>query len=179
MLGEFLSNGWIKYLPMFLVGVALYHLHNSKWVKIRSAISFTSEIGVLTLAVSLPASGFVLTGFSELGLQNLRYVFDVPLSLLATSLLFFALSRGRILKNLLSLKWLQFLGDISFSLYLLHAPVILLGLYLSNFNILIGLACLVVSIPLSFVAFKLVEKPVQNLSRKIRSNSMPTTGKGD
>jgi peptidoglycan/LPS O-acetylase OafA/YrhL len=179
MLGEHLSNGWIKYLPMFIIGVALYHLHHNKWVNKKDTLSVFSEIGVLALAVFLPASGFVLTGLKELGLENLRYVLDVPLSLLATSLLFFALSRGRFLKNVLSIKWLQFLGDISFSLYLLHAPIILLGLYLSNFNILVGLTCLVVSIPLSYVAFKLVEKPVQNLSRKVRSDSMPTNGTGD
>ncbi len=168
MLGEFFSNGLMKYLPMFIVGVALYHLHQTKWVKIMQPLPIVAEIGVLVLAAILPVSGYVLTGYENGGLENLRYVLDVPLSLFATSLLFYCLSRGRVLKGALSFRASKFLGDISFSLYLLHSPIILLGLYLSNFNLLVGFLCLVLSFPLSYVAFVLVEKPSQKLSRRVR-----------
>ena len=79
------------------------------------------------------------------------------------------LSRGVFLKRFLGLRWLQSLGDFSFSLYLLHAPIILLGLYLSDFNVLVGLACLGLSIPFSYLAFRFIEKPVQKLSRFVRT----------
>lgn len=169
MMGEYLVNGWIKYLPMFVVGVALYHLHKSKWAQIQSKLSVISEVGILSLAALLPLTGFVLTSFTDAGIENLRYIIDVPLSLAAVSLVFFALSRGKFLERALSLDWLQTLGDFSFSLYLLHAPIMLLGLYLSDFNVFFGLACLALTIPLSFLAYRLIEKPVQRLSRTIRS----------
>jgi peptidoglycan/LPS O-acetylase OafA/YrhL len=179
MLGEFLSHEWTKYLPMFIVGVALYHLHRSKWAQISKTIAPTQEIAVLALAVFLPVSGYVLTSFQDSGLQAFRYVLDVPLSLLATSLLFYCLSRGRILNSVLNLRWLQFLGDISFSLYLLHAPIITLGLYLSDFDLLVGCLFLGLSIPLSHIAFAFVEKPSRRLSRKVRVNEADTLGQSD
>lgn len=174
MLGEFLSNGWIKYLPMFIIGVALYHLHHSKWAQIRKPIPLTQEVGVLALAVFLPVSGYVFTGLQAGGLEAFRYVLDVPLSLLATSLLFYCLSRGRILNRALKFRSLQFLGDISFSLYLLHAPVITLGLYLTDFDLLLGCLFLGLSIPVSYIALALIEKPIQKLSRKVRVNEAVT-----
>ena len=179
MLGEFFSNGWIKYLPMFIVGVALYYLHQSKWAQIRKPISATQEIGVLALAALLPVSGYVLTGLQDSALETFRYVLDVPLSILATSLLFFCLSRGRILNSVLKFRWLQFFGDISFSLYLLHAPIITLGLYLSDFDLLVGFLFLGLSIPLSFTAFSLVEKPIQRLSRRVRVIQAVTPSRSD
>lgn len=173
MVGEYLVNGWLKYLPMFLVGVALYYLHQQKWAKSKVKISRMSELGVLVLAMSFPVAGFALTAITDAGVDNLRYILDVPLSLASVSLVFFALSRGKILDRVLSLKWLQSLGDFSFSLYLLHAPIILLGLYLSDFNILVGVACLAFTIPISYLAFVMVEKPVQRLSRRIRAAPSP------
>ena len=164
---------------MFIVGVALYYLHQSKWAQIRKPISATQEIGVLALAALLPVSGYVLTGLQDSALETFRYVLDVPLSILATSLLFFCLSRGRILNSVLKFRWLQFFGDISFSLYLLHAPIITLGLYLSDFDLLVGLLFLGLSIPLSFTAFSLVEKPIQRLSRRVRVIQAVTPGRSD
>lgn len=173
MVGEYLVNGWLKFLPMFLVGVALFYLRQQKWAKNKSKISSMSELGVLVLAMSFPIAGFALTAFTDAGVDNLRYILDVPLSLASVSLVFFALSRGKILDRVLSLKWLQSLGGFSFSLYLLHAPIILLGLYLSDFNVLVGVAFLALTIPISYLAFVLVEKPVQRLSRKIRTVASP------
>ena len=179
MLGEFLSNGWIKYLPMFIVGVALYHLHNTKWARISKPIPPTQEIAALALAVFLPVLGYVLTGFQYGGLQTFRYVLDVPLSLFATSLLFYCLSRGQILNRVLGFRFLQFLGEISFSLYLLHAPIIILGLYISDFDPLVGFLFLFLSIPLSYVAFTMVEKPIQTISRKVRIKLAVTPNQSD
>lgn len=173
MVGEFLVNGWIKYVPMFVVGVALYYLYRDKWGKDQTKLPVVSEVGIVFLAVLLPVAGFVLTAFTDAGIENLRYIIDVPLSLISVSLIFLALSRGFYLKRFLSLKWLQSLGDFSFSLYLLHAPIILLGLYLSDFNVLVGFACLGLSIPLSYLAFRFIEKPVQKLSRSVRTGSSP------
>jgi peptidoglycan/LPS O-acetylase OafA/YrhL len=110
-----------------------------------------------------------MTAFTDAGIENLRYIIDVPLSLLSVSLVFLVLSRGIYLKHVLGMRWLQTLGDFSFSLYLLHAPIILLGLYLSDFNVLVGLACLGLSIPLSYLAFRFIEKPVQKISRSVRA----------
>jgi peptidoglycan/LPS O-acetylase OafA/YrhL len=171
MVGEYLANGWIKYLPMFLVGVALYFLYKQKWLKAESRLSPISEFGILALAVFVPVAGFVVTSFTDGGIENLRYILDVPLSLTSISLVFFALSKGSLLEQVLSLKWLQSLGDFSFSLYLVHAPILLLGLYLSDFNVLVGLICLMLTIPFSYFSFIFIEKPVQRLSRSIRVSS--------
>ena len=171
MFGEYLANAWIKYLPMFVVGVALYFLHQQKWIKPQAAISVLSEIAVIALAAFFPVAGFVFSSFVDTGIDNTQYILDVPLSLASIALVFFTLSRGTLLKRALGLNWLQTLGDFSFSLYLIHAPIILLGLYLSNFNIFVGLVCLVISIPLSYLAFRFIERPVQSLSRRIRGSS--------
>lgn len=66
---------------------------------------------------------------------------------------------------------LAFLGDISYSLYLLHIPVGFLALnVLHHFNVdntLSFFISLAITLAASYVSFRLVEKPAQKLARRI------------
>jgi peptidoglycan/LPS O-acetylase OafA/YrhL len=78
----------------------------------------------------------------------------------------------------------RFLGDISYSLYLLHLPVGFvvtdLLLMLSWPNELITVSAIVVSVGVSWVTYQLVEMPSQRLARRFvaarRRKSIPSTG---
>lgn len=72
-------------------------------------------------------------------------------------------------------KTLSFAGNISFSLYLLHLPVcILLAKYVGkrvSSSLLLFPLCFAVSIFVSWVFYRLIEKPAMNLSKKMQFDS--------
>jgi peptidoglycan/LPS O-acetylase OafA/YrhL len=89
--------------------------------------------------------------------------------LISIGLLFLVLLRGTILRSFLETKPLQFLGDISFSLYLLHSPVLLVTAYLTDFDLTLVFIAFLFVFPLSYFSFKFVEQPSMKLARKLRS----------
>ena len=78
-------------------------------------------------------------------------------------------SQGRI-QNLLSIRPLQFIGDISYSLYLWHWPVLIFGRsVLGQLTAISTLALLLLSFALSVIAFYSIENPIRR-NRYIVSN---------
>lgn len=166
--GEAINSGLLKFIPMFIVGAIIYNsLIRSG---IRSPISNRFEFLSVLLAVSLPVTSFIV--FSEkFGLAEYAYTADVSSSLISIWLIFIALLRGSWLRRLFEISVLQALGNISFSLYLFHAPVMLLAFYLSNFNVYWTLFAFFMCFPISYAGFVLVESPAQKMSRKVRARS--------
>jgi peptidoglycan/LPS O-acetylase OafA/YrhL len=164
--GEAMGIGLLKYIPMFLVGTIIYN----SIVRLGSTSSISKEIETLIIfiAVLLPTVSYVL--FSEqFGLLKFTYIADVPTSLASIWLVFIALMRGSILKRILEISPLQSLGNISFSLYLFHAPVLALAFYLTDFDVLWTLFAFVMCFPIAYLSFIFVESPAQRISRKIKA----------
>ena len=166
--GEALGSHLLKYLPMFLVGTIIY---NST---IRSAstssIKPKFEISAIFIAALLPVVSYIL--FSDrFGLSQFMYIADVFISLISIWIIFVALMKGSLLRRVFEIKPLQTLGNISFSLYLFHLPVLSLAFYLSDFDFLWTLFAFVLCFPVARVGFSLVESPAQKMSRKIRTGN--------
>lgn len=97
-----------------------------------------------------------------------------------TSLLLFSALRGR-MNRWLDLRWAQFLGLISYSLYLLHNHVIGTSYFLARRLLAPGLAtellalalALTVSILAAWIMYRLVERPSIDWSRRIRIRPRP------
>jgi peptidoglycan/LPS O-acetylase OafA/YrhL len=168
--GELIQNGWLKYLPMFVIGMALHTLILGRW---ESEVSGRMEIVVLFVTLSLPTISYLITSETFLGVEY-RYVLDVPISLVAISILFVAIIRGRFVRKLLEIKPLQNLGDFSYSLYLFHLPLISFAFYFSNASVMWVLLAFGLSFPIAYICYRLIEVPSHRLSKKIRGSSDPS-----
>ena len=125
-------------------------------------------VGALLLAIAIGIAAFVTDS-----------AFAITAALTAAALL--AAGRFERMQTWLGWGWLQFLGAISYSLYLLHNPLTGAG-----FNVvrrilppglateLVGLcASVAICIAVSYVAYRLVEVPSQRWSRAIRLKRPP------
>lgn len=164
--GEFAQNGWFKYLPMFIIGMALHSLIRNVW---QSKMGARAEFAILVGAIALPTLGYLLTSDSLLGVE-LRYILDVPLSLVAISISFVAIIRGEFVRQILELKPLQSLGDFSYSLYLFHLPLISFAFYFSDADVTWVFLAFVLSFPVAYLGYRVVEIPSHQLSKKIRGS---------
>ncbi len=158
------------------------------WIPLSSAFSFAQWplffLGVLTYwscierSLSLPlAAGIALATFLPLiSIGDHHTVLRTSVAL-ATALLIAAGALKHFLGTLSLGRVMQFLGKISYSIYLLHMVVgtravhlvmrhygYHLNVWQSMLAIVIGL---VVTITGSYLNYRLIEKPAQNLSRRI------------
>ncbi len=165
--GELVQNGWFKYIPMFVIGMALH----SMLLKIKEKrIAPRFEILALVIAGLLPTIAYVATSNVFLG-EALRYVVDVPTSLTAICVLFYVLIRGGFTPKVLETKPLQSLGDFSYSLYLFHLPLITFAFYFSSASVGWVFVAFVASFGFAYLAYRVIEIPSHNLSRLIRGGS--------
>lgn len=83
----------------------------------------------------------------------------------------FAMNKGFFSKLLSNFK-LVFLGEISFSFYMIHFLIITIGIkiknkYLADFNdIILSLICFLTTIALSYIAYIYFEKPINKLLKR-------------
>ena len=165
--GELIQNGWFKYIPMFVIGMSLHALRlriNQKKITVKL------ELFALFIAGLLPTISYLATSDFLFG-ETLRYVIDVPTSLIAICILFYVLMRSGLTSNLLETKPLQSLGDFSYSLYLFHLPLITFAFYFSNANVGWVALAFLASFVFSYFAYRIIEIPSHNLSRLIRGGS--------
>lgn len=138
-----------KYLPFFGIGICLYKIfYNEK-----------SKLTVVTLLIALISTSYLSTPK-----LSILYVFF--------TIIFFLGIKGKIL--ILSNKILIFFGAISYSLYLLHQNI---GYVIINEGYNLGLnpfasisIAIIISIIISYVSYKFVEKPSAKLIKKHYNN---------
>jgi peptidoglycan/LPS O-acetylase OafA/YrhL len=118
-------------------------------------------------ALASPTASYLMTSEAFLGVEY-RYVIDVPVSLLAISLLFVGIIRGRLIRKVLEFKPLQVLGDYSYSLYLFHLPLISFSFYISNASVFWVMLASLATFPVAFLFYRFIEVPSHRLSKKIR-----------
>jgi peptidoglycan/LPS O-acetylase OafA/YrhL len=122
--------------------------------------------GLLGAIVGLQYLPRALDGF---GLpSNLVGALDLTFSLIALALLLVVAALHRPSRWFLELRIMQWLGLVSFSLYLTHEPIILLFAYLSQANLLWVLVGLALTLPTAHAFYRYVEKPAHLFSRRFR-----------
>ncbi|MFH6999049.1 acyltransferase family protein [Flavobacterium sp. FlaQc-57] len=119
-------------------------------------ILFTTGLFLYTSRFSLD---FILDN------QNKAHLF---LTTLGCSIFLVLSMKNGVCKKILNLRPIQFLGEISYSLYLLHFPVILIACSFFSGNIItVFCTSLFVTILLSYLSYKFIELPFISLGRKI------------
>jgi peptidoglycan/LPS O-acetylase OafA/YrhL len=137
------------------------------------SIFFTAGILVFRfLCDKLTTKAFFLAMLCTLAFTFNRYGITEVLVILLTTIV--------ILSRLKPTVWSTFFGDISYSLYLLHLPVGLRIISLTQrfseneaFRYAMILGALLISIAASYLYYRLVEKPFKTMSQKISYSTKP------
>jgi len=128
-LGEAISSSYLSYLPMFAIGV----LFATEWTSIKKfslvinrfrnpfirSIAWASLIAVAVFALT---GQWILNGI--LG-SSAKSLLTLPMAVTGACLLIFCAAYYPAFRNLLERSSFQWLGRISFSLYLTHEPIVI------------------------------------------------------
>ena len=149
-----------RYIPIFLTGTLIAILEIEKKNELNALIKWIDYSALLSIFIIL----ITIPSFFEF-IFDLKIKFHAPLFYLPFSLLWgiilISATKGDRLKKILEFKLLRFIGKISFSLYLLHMPVIKL---MQKFNDSINQTVdiyffFIVTFALSSVTYLFVERP--------------------
>jgi peptidoglycan/LPS O-acetylase OafA/YrhL len=173
--GTFAANTALIFLPVFLVGTVLAVKFEDiqKWSRTRLTRRGSLLLGIPALIVSLLLLDIHWTIWGLLGgaprfqtiAHSLEYVGAFGLVVLAA----FWMPAIR----LLSTRLFQWLGRISFSLYLVHVPVILAldSVFDRQFTAVRVVASLAAALLVAVVFARLVERPAHRFSRWLGKSS--------
>ena len=168
-IGFFTGVLFVAFMPMFVIGVALaYH-----WGYVESASARIAQrrSGAFIWLAVVGSSAVMLCSYWLLypiaANSTLLIPLTRPIVVVGAVLLVIAAAMWAPLKALLSRRLFQWLGLISFSLYLVHEPVIVALAYLIDdprWVVLIGIA-LACAFAVGF--FFLIERPSHRLARTL------------
>lgn len=163
--GYYAGDGWLTYLPMFGVGVALSDLvttsprtsRRARWGWTAAAVAgllLISSRWSLAPVLAPSAGTTALTG---------------ALVVLGAAVLVAAAVHARPLVRMLELRPVVWLGGISFSLYLIHEPIVIAAAELlgPGRGPLVLPIALAVAIPASAAFYRLVERPSHRLAKRV------------
>lgn len=158
----------LRYGPVFLAGALLAsfvacHLagqsRRTSWALFGAGIALIGMPDVVRLAVTGDAASFARA-------------LSQGLVLVGASLIVMALVRPSLLTQFFALPVFRFLGRISFSLYLVHVPIILGAVHVAPEH---PMRAMLVAVPAAFaVAWlftRLVEEPAARLARRVGARS--------
>jgi peptidoglycan/LPS O-acetylase OafA/YrhL len=126
---------------------------------------------VVVVALLLVVSGWLLPG----PLSTLSRTVTIPLALVGVTVLVLAAAFWAPLARLLSTRLFRWLGLISFSLYLVHEPIVVAVAQLSHGAVWAVLVAPPVAIAIAVAFYWLVERPTLRLARRVRSGRSPVT----
>lgn len=157
--GSVWPGGFLPYWYCFMAGV---------WASLSRGGAPTIQVGAICYALVLMGSGLLLYS-------------GVAMTAAITSLFLMLAAYQRKEGVWLSYRWIQFLGMISYSLYLLHNPLtgatfnIFKRVFPSNaVSEFVGIVMVaVVCVGVSFIAYCLIERPSISLSRCVRLVAAP------
>ncbi|NVO04069.1 MAG: acyltransferase [Bacteroidetes bacterium] len=157
----------LKYIPIFLTGTffSVIELLHKKSFKQKKFSKIIEIVGLISIGLILIVTfGFFKHTFS--GYFNFRNsVFYLPFAIFWVVILIASKYGLGIIKHFLEIKWIRFLGTISFSVYLIHKPI-LFAVNNEHFGISSNLKIYVffiVTILLSTLSFLLIEKPLSKI----------------
>lgn len=148
-----ISNHWSveKYLFTFTIGVFTYII----W-KVKLQIFPTKSFILL-------AHFFLLAYIIRQDFEKTEMIFSIWVVLL----IFICASKSWLSQFLFENKIIDYIGKISYSIYLIHVPIIiLLREYIQNTG-LVGLVAITITLFLSSLSYKFIEKPFIKLSKKL------------
>ncbi len=171
LLGWAYNDPATSFLPMFFVGC----LMATSWDAVARRFGFLDGGGrsrnvvgsaLIVLAV-LALTSFYLVGrpLQAIGLSP-RLV-TVPVVLAGVALLIVLVQQWPPLRRVVTSRIAVFVGKVSFSLYLVHLPVVLLFIYLWGQGGSAAVAGLLVSPFVAVAFYYAVERPAHRLSRRI------------
>jgi peptidoglycan/LPS O-acetylase OafA/YrhL len=180
LVGWTVNDQVTSYLPMFFFGALLAQY----WEPVCRAFSFlgrgrwTSHVAGVALVVLgvCGLTSYFLLGTWLGGLGAPTRAVTVPLALAGIVLLIITGVNWTPLSLVLSTRVMVFLGTISFSLYLIHRPVMIACAFLFGIGMIPAIATIVASMAVAVGFYFALERPMHRLSRRIaRSISEETT----
>lgn len=154
----------------FLSGVFLAFIHH-RIINEKPTLSY-AQCGFLEVAILVLSIIYFLLTFKNIAFNSIFFMYGIPLSAI---ILIFSLQRG-IISKILSLRPITYLGEISFSIYMVHQVTIR---YIENYvgNVVgvsddpkqiiaqIGTSAIIVLV--SAVIYRTIESPARMTIRKL------------
>ncbi|KAF8373308.1 hypothetical protein PRIPAC_79737 [Pristionchus pacificus] len=142
-----------------------YLLHNRLWqfvagfvvLELQEKIKDKRKLAPVSIAASIVLF-WLLSGTSKPDTRSGHLLFRLA-TILCTSVIVLLAGIGG--NRMLSMRWLVYAGDVSYILYLVHWPVIVLvHVWMMTMNSCAILLCLLISVPLSVLVHHCFEKPL-------------------
>lgn len=171
VLGFLLGQDWLFYLPVFLVGVGLARGRAQLGLVADriAALRWGSALWAVLLVAGILA---LICGWLWRG-ANLRSDGDAavqfPISILGAALITVVCAYSPLAKRFLTLAPVAWLGRISFSLYLVHLPIVLAVAYLvgeGGWPLTVAIA-LPGSLAVAYLFYRWVERPSHLLAKRL------------
>lgn len=171
-----------RYIVAFITGVLTSYIYvqtekNSKSFFNKKTYEIISFICIALMITQIPSIQYYFQGGHNFNYSSMDwttyYKYRHLLAVVCFSIFTFCYLNGTgLINRILSSKFLSFIGELSFSLYLLHMPV----LYFIIDNIKINsnfqtLLVFVFTILISILTYNFIEKPFMSLSKKRSSVS--------
>ena len=171
-LGGVLDNQYLQYLPMFMLG-ALIAVSLPKLRSAASRIEARRRSGPLWLAAAGVAAVLITSRWLLLAAEAPTPMTNasIALALVGATLIVLIAAFSNQARKLLEVSTIQWLGRVSFSLYLVHEPIVVAFANVFGHDA-VGwsvLCSLLVSLLVATVFYRFVEHPSYLLARSVRS----------
>lgn len=160
VIGKYAGIDALLYLPMFLIGGALASAHQ------HGQLCAPRVPGLIWIAMLGISSTWWVSGFAPLAAP---WMFPVVLA--STTWIIVEAQRGALFSRFLERPVTQHLGRLSFSLYLVHEPIVVSAAILLPMSLapLVFATAIPVAYVVSEVFSRLVEMPSHRLARRVSS----------
>lgn len=166
--GGYLNETMLLYVPMFLIGNIIAE-GADRFRALGQRLTNTKASWILTfvIAILLMASNGIVGG---LGVSGHLQGSTAGLATVGAALMVLAAIHWPAMGRVLELPLIRQLGTISFSLYLVHEPIVVaFGFWFgSEHAVLAVIAAILVSLPVAYVFFRWVEMPSHKLAKKVQ-----------
>jgi peptidoglycan/LPS O-acetylase OafA/YrhL len=169
--GGYIGNSILTYIPMFLIGTILVTENRKLHSFARYVSGFTGgRVTMFFVALVLMSSTGIATG---LGASKAMEGATSGLTTIGATLVVISALYWQPAHSALSLPAFQWLGTISFSLYLTHEPIVIaFGYLLQGLPPVVPIIlAMVVALPTAWLFYRFVEKPSHMLAKKLAAKN--------
>lgn len=158
----------LTYLPMFAIGFAFA----KSWTEISSSRFAIKMLALKPFSYALALSLALSPYFSEFAVGPGANVenFTFPLSISGISLIVLLVGLTDSSKSVLSNRFFSWLGLISFSLYLVHEPIIVGMANAFDGNFVAITSAFLLSFAAAALFYFFIEQPIHKFTRRLRGN---------
>lgn len=170
-LGAYTGVTALKYLPMFAVGVALA----AGWQRIGDAAGRMPRAAAIPVWTAAVAAALVLASsywlvLPSTGTTMARTATMAP-TLVGVAILIVAAVHAGLLSRVLSSGPLRFLGTISFSLYLVHEPLVIAIGHMVPHPYMTVFFSVPVALVVAIAFYSVIERPAHLLAKRVRDHA--------